>query len=104
MNSLGLKDHQLSALQDTLAAFPEITRAIIYGSRAKGTHQTFSDIDIALEGEYITARTLTRLEEAIDNLLLPYEVDLTPTAGIKNLDLLSHIHRVGRVIFSRESE
>ncbi len=46
--------------------------------------------------------TFTEYPE-IDDLLLPYSVDLSIYGKLKNADLLEHIHRMGIPIFSRPS-
>lgn len=98
MPRFGISDAYLHALQATITQFRDVEKALIYGSRAMGTHKKFSDIDIALVGKHISEKTLCELDEAIDDLLLPYEVDLTALEGIKNDALREHIERVGRTI------
>jgi hypothetical protein len=45
---------------------------------------------------------LMDLSAKIDDLLLPYEIDLSIFDHIDNPDLIEHIQRVGRVVFSNE--
>ena len=40
----------ITKLVEHISAFPSVQKIILYGSRAKGTHTTFSDIDIAVAG------------------------------------------------------
>jgi predicted nucleotidyltransferase len=40
----------IDKLVEHISAFPSVQKIILYGSRAKGTHTTFSDIDIAVAG------------------------------------------------------
>ena len=42
----GLQDKTIDAVCGILRTFPEIERAILYGSRAKGTYKNGSDIDL----------------------------------------------------------
>lgn len=102
MPRFGLSDSHLQALQQTITRFGEVEQALIYGSRAMGTHKRFSDIDIALVGRDISEKMLYELDEAIDDLLLPYEVDLTPVQGISNSALIAHIERVGQVLVEQK--
>jgi len=97
--SVGLDDDTRTRLAEVLAEEPEISRALLFGSRAKGTNRSGSDLDLCLEGRSISHGTLSRLESAIDDLLLPWEVDLVAKADINNPQLLEHIERVGVVIF-----
>ena len=75
----------------------------MYGSRAKGNFKPFSDIDITLMGDRLTYNTLSSLSDEIDDLLLPYSVDLSIYGKLKNADLFEHIHRMVIPIFSRPS-
>jgi predicted nucleotidyltransferase len=71
-NRFGLKQHTISAIQNLFARHPEIKRAVLYGSRAKGASRAGSDIDLTLFGEALTYTQLNRIETEIDDLLLPY--------------------------------
>ncbi len=44
---------------------------------------------------------LTRIETEIDDLLLPYSVDLSLFKHIDNVNLIDHIQRIGIVFYSR---
>jgi predicted nucleotidyltransferase len=68
----GLTDSTLSAIRGVLQKHHEVKRAILYGSRAKGTHQNGSDIDMALDGEDISFRNLLTIETRLYALDLPY--------------------------------
>jgi predicted nucleotidyltransferase len=62
-------------IQDVLAHFPEVRKAVLFGSRAKGTAKQGSDIDLALHGEGLDWRLLGRIENELADLLC-----LTPSA------------------------
>ena len=94
-DQFGLKPHTVSAIQSVFARHPEVKKAVLYGSRAKGTHRPGSDIDLTLFGVALTYTQLDRIETEIDDLLLPYTVDLSLYTQIDNADLLEHIQRVG---------
>ena len=97
---LTFEDMQKLALAFEVEA--EVTEVILYGSRAKGTHRPGSDIDLTLKGDGLTTSRLMGLALKIDDLLLPYEVDLSIFSHIDNLSLVDHIQRVGKVIFKNE--
>jgi hypothetical protein len=69
----------------------------------KGTHRNESDIDLTLLGSELTYSLLNRIETEIDNLLLPYTVDLSLYSHIDSADLFDHIQRVGKLFYQRES-
>jgi type I restriction enzyme S subunit len=91
----GLKDSEISKIKTILAGFSDIDEAIIYGSRAKGNFKPYSDVDIALEGKNLTLNSKWKIEEKIDDLLLPYKTDIVIRSMISNDDLRAHIDRVG---------
>lgn len=99
----GLNDMELQALHKAFASFPEVEEAIIYGSRARGTNRVASDIDITLKGNALTYLQLALLDATIDDLYLPYFVDLSLFTMLKNPDLLESINREGKVLYCRQS-
>ncbi|POQ98991.1 hypothetical protein AU468_11415 [Alkalispirochaeta sphaeroplastigenens] len=74
----------------------------LYGSRAKGTHRPGSDIDLCIMVPRLDLKRMASLEEAIDELLLPYEIDLCNYDDIENPALRLHIDRCGVLIFQAE--
>jgi hypothetical protein len=57
-----------------------------------------------LIGKSISHRQLNRIALALDDLLLPYQVDLSLLHQIDNPDLLDHIRRVRVVIYEKQTE
>ena len=100
----GLKDTTIDLIIRALADIPEIEQAILYGSRAKGNNRKGSDVDIVLKGEKLTLHELNKLSLIPDDLLLPYTFDLTIYHRINNQELVNHINRVGKVLYSREDQ
>jgi predicted nucleotidyltransferase len=74
---------------------------VLYGARAKGTHKAGSDIDLTLKGEELTLPLLLKMENELDDLLLPYKFDLSIFHALDNADLIEHINRVGQVFYSK---
>ncbi len=98
----GLTDEILSRISGVFACHPEIEKAILYGSRAKGNYRTGSDIDLTLTGDNLTLTVLNRVDYELDELLLPYSFDLSILEQIDNVRLQEHIDRVGEIIYRRE--
>lgn len=98
----GLKDVEISALCNVLASVPEVEEAIIYGSRARGTNRFSSDIDITLKGSNLTYLQLALLDAKIDDLYLPYFVDLSLFSMLRNTDLIESIEREGKVLYRND--
>lgn len=94
-----LKPDTISRINGVLAAHPEVEQAVLYGSRAKGTYRAGSDIDLCLKGETITLTQLLGIENELDDLLLPYKIDLALHHALDNPELIDHIRRVGVVFY-----
>lgn len=60
-----------------------------------GTFKHGSDIDITIHGENINLSYLSKIEMAIDDLLLPYSFDISIFNQISNPDLVDHIKKYG---------
>jgi predicted nucleotidyltransferase len=78
-----------------LSGEPRIRKVFLYGSRAKGTNRENSDIDLCLDAPDLDYGSLARLETALDDLLLPWKIDLSVLQKIDNPELFDHIRRVG---------
>ncbi len=99
MQKYGLEEEEWEKVFSVFSRFPQIERAVLFGSRAKGTNKPFSDVDIALEGEGLSLDDLLLLKIEIDDLLLPYEFDFCICKDLKNENLKSHIERRGIKIY-----
>lgn len=101
----GLKDETIRKIRSVLARHPEVEQAIVYGSRAKGNYRNGSDIDLTLVGgEGLTMHTLHRIMDEIDDLLLPYTVDVSILRLIEDPQMLDHINRVGAVFYDKAAK
>ena len=98
----GLKDIELEKLSNVFAANERIERVVLYGSRAKGNYKPFSDVDITLDGAELTHTDLNRISLAIDDLLLPYQFDISIFHTLKNEALIDHIRCMGITIFEKK--
>jgi predicted nucleotidyltransferase len=57
----------------------------VYGSRAAGNAQKWSDIDIGIKGEKeISTRKLALIAEALDLSKIPYKVDVVDVSKTSN--------------------
>lgn len=97
----GLPAATLDFICETLAQEPAVQKAILFGSRAKGTHRPGSDIDLALVGEGLDFDVIGRLARAFEESSLPYYVDLCWLEAIEQPALREHIERVGQVLYVR---
>ena len=99
----GLSNRARDLLVSAFAADSRIDRALIYGSRAKGNYRPGSDIDIALDAPQMTYSDCLRLVTTLDDLMLPWQIDLSLLHQIDNPDLVEHIARVGKPLCTRFS-
>ena len=104
MNEFGLKTMEMDKIIMSIATIDGVDKAVIYGSRAKGNYKPFSDVDISLVGKSLSYSDLLRLHSIIDDLLLPYEIDLNIFDLIQNENLKEHILRCGRVIYESRNK
>lgn len=97
----GLKKDTIDRICAVFARFPQIEKAILYGSRAKGNYKPGSDIDLTLMGEALTLDLCASIATELDDLLLPYTVDLSVFHELNHAKLQEHIERVGQVFYAR---
>ena len=95
----GLNQEVLNYLCTIFSDQPAIEKAILYGSRAKGTHRPYSDVDITLTGQNVNLGVLNKVSHQIDELDLPWMFDISSMSQISNPDLLDHINRAGLEIY-----
>ena len=98
----GMTDEELELLCSLFARQKEIEQVILYGSRAKGTHKPFSDVDITLLGIGLSRSHLNRLIADMDESSLPYFFDVSIFNKITNPDLIEQIEKTGVVLYRRE--
>ena len=98
----GLTDGTVAQIHEVLARYPEVEKAMLYGSRAKGSYKPGSDIDLSLVGAAVTSNILGQIRGELEDGLLPYSFDLSILAQITQADLLDHIRRVGVVFYEKK--
>jgi predicted nucleotidyltransferase len=93
-----LTDQELALVRDVFRRHPAVSAAILFGSRAKGTHAAFSDVDLAVEGD-ITPLEAEAIAGDLDELPLPYQFEVQALTRIAHRPLREHIDRVGICIY-----
>jgi uncharacterized protein len=97
----GLSDKTIEQIHTVLSNFPEVDKAVLYGSRAKGNFKRGSDIDLTLYGNGLSLTILHKIENELDDVLLPYKIDLSIFEQIADPDVVGHIRRVGVVFYEK---
>ena len=98
MKAPPLSARELEMIRTVMQRHPEIVSAILFGSRAKGTHTDRSDVDLTLGGDLPPLRAESIAAE-LDDLPLPYQFEVQPLEHIQHPPLLEHIERVGITIY-----
>ncbi len=91
--------HRLLAVME---GHPAVEQVWLYGSRAMGRHRRGSDIDLCIEGPQLSHADRLELMGTIDDLLLPWQVDLSLWNEV-NDDLREHVRRVGLPLLTPRS-
>jgi len=95
----GLSEQTIDKICGVFACHPTIDQAVLYGSRAKGNFKSGSDIDLSLFGVGLTVKELGNIDVELDDLLLPYRIDLLIFDTLNHAKLREHIERVGVVFY-----
>ena len=98
----GIKDETIERISGVFARYPQVEKAVLYGSRAKGNYKNGSDIDLTLKGCGLNLSIINKISLEIDDLLLPYTFDISIFEQIGDKALLDHIERVGHVFYERK--
>lgn len=96
----GLPGTALQALTECFAPRTDIEQVWLYGSRALRRYRPNSDIDLCLQAPTLTLQGLWQLETQLDDLLLPWQIDLSVWHQLNHPELMAHIQRVGIPLLS----
>lgn len=99
----GLPKEAIAKLCGVFSQYPAIQSVLLYGSRAKGNYRPGSDIDLSIQAPALGLSDLLAIENQIDDLLLPWTVDLSLLHQIDNPDLLDHIRRIGIPLYAPDA-
>jgi hypothetical protein len=95
----GLPDLTIEQIRSCFARYSDIEWVKVYGSRALGTHQPGSDVDLAFAGPIDHSYGLA---SCLSEASTPYLFDVTYYNDLQNENLIGHINRVGQVLFTQE--
>lgn len=91
----GLPAYAVEQIRQVLYQQPKVDTVRVYGSRARGDYRPNSDVDICITGRNMDLAELIQLENQLDDLLLPWTIDLVLQESLKNPQLLANIERDG---------
>ena len=96
----GLPEDALLKICGIFKQFPQVDKVILYGSRSTGIYRNTSDIDMTIEGT-IDFPDFLKLAGQLDDLMLPWKIDLSILEQIDNPALVEDIARTGKILFQR---
>lgn len=97
----GLFERDFKFILKAISDYSEIEEVIIFGSRAMGNYKKGSDVDLALKGEGVNRKTVSRLSDALnEEYPLPYFFDVVNYKDISNEELKKHIDSIEITIFN----
>ncbi|MCM1265513.1 MAG: nucleotidyltransferase domain-containing protein [Candidatus Gastranaerophilales bacterium] len=99
MDNFGLPERTMNELLDYFKSKPEIEKVVIYGSRAKGTYRTASDIDFAIWSD---KENLIGIPSELDELPTPYMFDVINYKDLSDEPIKSSIDRDGKLFYQRD--
>jgi len=98
MINLGLTEKEVGLICSVFSKNGKVQKAVVFGSRAKGTFKKYSDVDIAVfEGK--GSINIGQILVDLDELPLIYKFDVVVYDELKNIELKEHIDRVGVLFY-----
>ncbi|MGP1514992.1 MAG: nucleotidyltransferase domain-containing protein [Bacteroidales bacterium] len=97
----GLQSNEIDAINNVFAKYIKVEKVLLFGSRAKGTQNPVSDIDITIIGKNITHKDLSEITSDLNDLLLPYEIDISIFDEIDNIALKERILQSDVVFYEK---
>ncbi|HOO81244.1 MAG TPA: nucleotidyltransferase domain-containing protein [Alphaproteobacteria bacterium] len=91
----GLPPLTIDNIRRFLMGWPEIERIEIFGSRAMGNYRYNSDIDICVWGEAIDPDLFSRIRSGLQDLPIPYKIDVVQYETISHPPFKAHIDEHG---------
>ncbi len=98
----GLRESDLLEIRLKLQQFPEVEKALVYGSRAKGTERKGSDVDLALKGKKLNSVVIGQISYILnEETMMPFFFDVLNYHSLSNTELTDHINRVGKLLYKK---
>lgn len=95
----GLTSEEVDKIITAMLENHKIQKIILFGSRAKGEFKKGSDIDISVIADNLSLNELNQIKVDVNELNLPYKIDIVNYNKIENKELKEHIDRVGKRLY-----
>lgn len=99
MNEYGIEEKVWVEIINTFKNISEVEKAILFGSRAKGTYKKTSDIDLAIEFSDSNKKLL--LIRKLDEIRCILKFDVLDINKIENEKLINNIKNDGKIIYKK---
>ena len=70
----GLPQSAIQKINTVLSQYPQVEKAILYGSRAKGNYKNGSDIDLTLHGTALSLNVIYKILMILMNYFYPTQL------------------------------
>lgn len=101
----GLRKRDLEYIYAALAKWPQVEKAIVFGSRAIGNYKKGSDIDLAITGQKVKESICNKISEQLnEEYPIPFFVEVINYNTITNQALKEHIQNYGIIIYEKSTE
>lgn len=98
----GLSQRTLNFITSTMQKYSGVEKAILFGSRAKGTFREGSDIDLCLKTDSsFSHEDLLHIMRDFEESSVPYNSDILVYSRLKNEDLVQHINQCGICLYEK---
>ena len=94
-------DNDLAFVANVIALYPQVERAYLFGSRARGQHRYNSDLDIGLVGDDVTTRLAGRLQSLLEGSHIPQRFDVLAVESLDDPAFRRHILDEGILLYDR---
>ncbi len=95
-----IDDNILKSIIRTFEKYSNIKKVILFGSRVKNTSKKYSDIDLAIVGNFDILFTELIKEELENNIPTLLKFDCIDYNRIENQNLKEEIDKHGKIIYS----
>ncbi len=97
MDNFGLPQQTIDELLNYFKQKSCIEKVVIYGSRAKGTYNNGSDIDLAIWTDQ--NENITNILSELEDLPTPYKFDVTDYKNLRHEGMKNSIDKDGKLFY-----
>ncbi len=98
IKKFGLTPEALKLISEVFRQHQEVRTVKIFGSRAIGCFEDYSDVDLALWGD-LDINLIGQISHELDELPLPFTFDIKDYETINHIPLKEHIDEFGKILY-----